>query len=112
MTRHFNIERNGLPSVRCIGQPAEDIVRLSDMDGERETFRRQEANNLPTYIPLEAAACLANSFKKGVAWPPRESKSVTAKGMKRMPRRLLTPSEIFSNLVISARRRATSGDGG
>jgi hypothetical protein len=35
----------------------------------RETLRRQEASNLPTCIPLEAAACLANSVKKprGVA---------------------------------------------
>jgi hypothetical protein len=32
--------------------------------------------------------------------------------MKQMPGRLLTPCEYFSNLVFSARRRATSGDGG
>jgi hypothetical protein len=32
--------------------------------------------------------------------------------MKRMSGRLLTLSEYFSNLVFSARRRSTSGDGG
>jgi hypothetical protein len=26
---------------------------VSNMDGERETFRRQEASNLPTCIPLD-----------------------------------------------------------
>jgi hypothetical protein len=31
----------------------------------RDTFRRMEANNLPTCIPLEADACLA-SFVKNV----------------------------------------------
>jgi hypothetical protein len=51
-------------------------------------------------------------MKKAVAWPPRVPSSVTAKGIKRMSGRLLTPSEYFSNLVFSTRRRATSGDGG
>jgi hypothetical protein len=56
---------------------------------------------------------LVGSVKKAVAWPPRVQNSVTAKGMKRMSAgRLLTPSEYFSNLVFSAWRRATSGDGG
>jgi hypothetical protein len=47
-----------------------------------------------------------------VAWPPRVPDSVTAKGIKRMSGRLLTPSENFSNLVFSTRHVATSGDGG
>jgi hypothetical protein len=37
---------------------------------------------------------------------------MNAKGMKRVSGRLLTPSEYFSILVFSARRIATSGDGG
>jgi hypothetical protein len=51
----------------------------------------------------------------------QESRGVAAKStkfrdckgyMERLSGRLLTPSEYFSNLVFSARRRATSGDGG
>jgi hypothetical protein len=45
---------------------------------------------LPTCIPLEAAASLATSVKKAVAWPPTVPNYVTAKGMKRMSGRLLT----------------------
>ena len=108
--RHPSRGRSGLHAVCAGGQTAQDVVRVSNVDGE--TFRRQAANNLPTCIPLEAAACLASSVRKAVAWPPRVPNSVTAKGMKRMSGRLLTPSEYFSNLVFSTRRRATSGDGG
>jgi hypothetical protein len=44
---------------------------------------------------------MAISIKKAVAWPLGAPNSVTAKGMKRMSGRLLTPSEYFSNLVFS-----------
>jgi hypothetical protein len=61
---------------------------------------------------MEAVAWSASSVKNAVAWPPRVPNPVTAKGMmKRMSGRLLTPSEYLSNLVFSARRRETSGDG-
>jgi hypothetical protein len=32
---HPNNGRSGLRIVRCGGQPAQDVVRVSDMDGER-----------------------------------------------------------------------------
>jgi hypothetical protein len=44
-----------------------DDVRVGDMDGKRNILRRQEANNLPTYIPLEAVAYVSNHVKKAVA---------------------------------------------
>jgi hypothetical protein len=113
MRRHPSRGQSGLHIV-CGGVSA----RESNMDmtlsalatwTARETFRRQEANDLPTCIPLEAAACLVSSVKKAVAWPPIVLNSMTENGMKRMSERLLTPSEYFSSLVFSSRRRATSG---
>jgi hypothetical protein len=47
---------------------------------------------------------------RGVA--AESTKFRDGKVKKRMFGRLLTPSEYFSNLVFSARRRVTSGDGG
>jgi hypothetical protein len=112
MRRHPSRGRSGLLHPVCGGgQTAQDFVRVTTWTA-RATFRRHEANNLPIYIPLEAGACLASSVKKAVAWPPRVPNSVIAKGIERMSGRLLTPSEYISNLVFSARRRATSGDGG
>jgi hypothetical protein len=72
----------------------------------RETFRRQEGNNLPTCIPLEAAACLANLFvKTSVAWPPRAPNSVTEKGINRMSGRLLTSLRSYSTAYSDFMRR-------
>jgi hypothetical protein len=82
--RHPNRGRSDLHTVYGCGQTPQDVVRVSNMDGERETSRRQEANNLHTCIPLAAVACLDISVKKAVAWPPRAPNSVTTKGMKRI----------------------------
>jgi hypothetical protein len=100
--------KSGLNIVRWSGQSAQYVVRVSDMDSKRHLSRRQEANNLLTCIPLEAAAYMTNSvIKKSMAWPPRAPTSATAKDMERMLGRLLTPYEYFSNLVFSSRHRAT-----
>jgi hypothetical protein len=32
---HTNRGRSGIPTVRCGGQPAQNVVRVSDMNGER-----------------------------------------------------------------------------
>jgi hypothetical protein len=61
MKGHPSRGRSDLHTVCSGGQTAQDVVRVSNMDGERDTFRRPEANNLPTCIPLEAAAYCASS---------------------------------------------------
>jgi hypothetical protein len=75
MRMHPNRGRSGLHTVRGGGQFAQDVIRMSDMDVERNLSRRLEADNLPTYIPLEVAATLVNSVKK--PWRGRREHQIT-----------------------------------
>jgi hypothetical protein len=55
--RHPNGGRGGLHTVCGGRQTAQAVVRVSNVDNERDLSAPvgQEANNLPTCIPLEAA---------------------------------------------------------
>jgi hypothetical protein len=88
------------------------VVRLSDMDGERNILGLggQQLANIHPFRGCRMPGRF--SQKRGVAWPPRALNSVTAKGMTRMSGQVLTPSEYLSNLVFPSRLRATSWDGG
>jgi hypothetical protein len=89
--RHPNRGRSGLRTIRGGGQTAQDVVRVSNMDGERD-LSVSGGQQFAHMHPLETAACLATTVKKAVAWPPRVQDSVDAKGIKRMSGRLLTRS--------------------
>jgi hypothetical protein len=53
----------------------------------KETFRRREANNLPTFVPIKAVAYLTHFVKHAATWPTKAPNSVTAiMGMKHMSR--------------------------
>jgi hypothetical protein len=104
--RHPDRGRSGLHTVCGGGQTVQDVVRVSNMDGERG-LSAPRGQQLAHMHPLKVVACLASSVTKAAAWPPRVPNCVIAKGMKRMSGRLLTPYGYFSNLVFSTRRRAT-----
>jgi hypothetical protein len=73
--RHRNRGRSGIHIVYDNGgHSAQDVVRGSTRATwtARETLRRHEANNLPTYNTLEAAACMANYVTKMPWRAPRE----------------------------------------
>jgi hypothetical protein len=84
---------------------------VGNMDGERDLS-----------APRGQQHAHMHSFKGGCLLGPlrQESRGVAAestkfrdcKGNEADVGRLLPPFEYFSNLVFSARRRATSGDGG
>jgi hypothetical protein len=78
----------------------------------RKASRHQGANNLPTCIPLEAAAYLANSIKKLLRVAAESTKFRDRKWNKADVGATPHPLRVYSNLVFSARDRATSGDGG
>jgi hypothetical protein len=65
--RHPSRGKSGPHVVRGGGQPVQDDVRVSGMDGLRNLSARHEANNFTTCIPLKAAACVANYVYKTVA---------------------------------------------
>jgi hypothetical protein len=49
--RHIIRGRSGIYNISGGGQPAQDVIRVRNAATRtaRETLRRQEANNLPTY---------------------------------------------------------------
>jgi hypothetical protein len=65
MRRHPSRGRSGLRTM-CGGQTAQDAVRLSNMDGERD-LSAPGGQQVADMHPLEAAACFAGSVKKAVA---------------------------------------------
>jgi hypothetical protein len=91
--KHPSRGRSGLHIASGGGQPTQDVVRVSDMDNERNLSAPRGGQ--PTHVPLEAVPCLANSVKEAVACPLRAPNSVTANGMKMISRRLLTPPSTF-----------------
>jgi hypothetical protein len=75
--RYPNRGRSGLHIVRGGGQPAQDVVRVSDMDGERN-LSAPRGQKLPHVHPLRGGCLRGQLCQKAGAWPPRAPNSVTA----------------------------------
>jgi hypothetical protein len=92
--RNLSRGRSGLHTVRSGGQPAQDVVRVSDMYGKRNisTIGGQQLAHMH---PLRGGCMPCQFCQKAVAWPPRAPNSVTTEGMKRMSGQLLTPPISF-----------------
>jgi hypothetical protein len=107
-------EAASTPSVAAAKTIVQNVVRVINMDGERD-LSTPRGQQLAHMYPFRGGCmlCYLREESRGVAAESikfRDSKGI--KGMKRMSRRLLTPFEYFSNLAFSARRGAISGDGG
>jgi hypothetical protein len=109
--RHPNRGSSGTHAVYGGGQTAEDVVRVSNMDGERDlsTARGQQLAHMHPF----RGGCLRGELRqesRGVAAESTEFRD--CKGNETDVGATPHHSEYFSNLVFSTRRRATSGDGG
>jgi hypothetical protein len=69
MRRHPIRERSGLHAVRGGGDSTQGVVRVSDMDGERELLALggQQLAHIYASIHVEATECMDNYVRKAVA---------------------------------------------
>jgi hypothetical protein len=106
-----HVTREGIqPEEEAATTPsAADVVRVSNMDGERD-LSAPRGQQLAHAHPFRGGCLLGVLFLESRGVAPESTKFRDCKGNEAYVG--ATPSEYFSNLVFSPRRRATSGDGG